>query len=42
MFKNNPAIYLLAVMDDDQEFDEGKHTQTEENFSREETRDGEH
>ena len=35
-------FYLLALMDDDQELDEGKHTQTEENFSREETRDGEH
>ena len=29
-------------MDDDQGFDEGKHTQTKENSSREETRDGEH
>ena len=29
-------------MDDDQELYEGKHTQTKESLSREETRDGEH
>ena len=40
--KKNLWISVLVLMDDDQELDKGRNTQSEESLSRKEARDGEH